>query len=183
MGKDQIRHATDNHWETDVRPVPRILGCLVLALCAVLLAACSTAGEDPVRSSMPRNTDHGAASDPALIDATLHFSELSLPAGATVLGASHMGALDPLYEIAISGPPASADMMLRDAQVLPRLTTGKTQFMPPMDGFSVEPGPAVFYAEDTLPAGDSRPSTVFRKFYVNRSDPTRTFVYVWAFST
>lgn len=164
-----------------MRRIPRFLAVLAVLLCTALVAACAvpTPGENRLNTSNTADPDP----DPALVSEALAFSEVTLPPGVTVLGADHIGSLDALFEVALSAPPMAANSLLENAGVAKSLVTGKQRFMPAMSGFTVEPGPAVFFAADKLPAGGSRKSTVFREFYVNRSDPDHTFVYIWAYNT
>lgn len=107
---------------------------LAALLCAALTMSCAT--------SIPQGGRvNPSATDPTIVAAALAFSGIRIPAGVVVLGATHIGGIDALYEVAMSATPAAAQEILDDAGVTQILTTGKQFFMPPMTGFTVQPGP------------------------------------------
>lgn len=52
-----------------------------------------------------------------------------------------------------------------------------------VDGFDLSTATSVTTAEDSRPPGGDRTHTVFRQIAVDRSDPSKSLVHLWLFTT
>jgi hypothetical protein len=52
-----------------------------------------------------------------------------------------------------------------------------------VDGFDLSGATSVESVEDSLPPGEGRTRTVFRQVSIDRTDPAKSLVHFWLFTT
>lgn len=118
---------------------------------------------------------------PPAVGEALAFSGIVVPPGAEVLGADASNGIDSFYQVAVAADAGAVERLLADSQFRAPLEPGREVSYEPLPQVPV--GADFASASDELPPGPGRPSTVFRELLVDRSDPARTVVHVWAFTT
>ncbi|KAA5831284.1 hypothetical protein ABT337_00860 [Saccharopolyspora hirsuta] len=120
-------------------------------------------------------------SAPPSAEEALAFSGVVVPPGAEVLGVDASRGIDSFCKLAIAVDGGAVERLLADSQFRAALEPGREVSYEPVPQAPV--GADIASASDQLPPGPGRPSAVFREFLVDRSDPARAVVHVWAFTT
>lgn len=122
------------------------------------------------------------APDQSLVNEALQFSGVVLPPDAEVLGASEESGIDQLYVLAVAVDQGSVEALLAGSRFDARLQPGEQVSLPPVPGFVPATGDRISSAQDRFrPDGDG--PAVFREILVDRTDPARPTVHIWAFTT
>ncbi|MGH8910099.1 MAG: hypothetical protein ACRD0K_27285 [Egibacteraceae bacterium] len=132
---------------------------------------------------MPQRNSSTATTDQATITEALRFGGIVLPPTATVLGVHSDKGIDQLYRLVLQIDPGSVDALLSGSGFTTPLEAGRQVFMSPVEGFTPASPTKVASAQDTLPPRDDRDQTVTREVLVDSSDPARTLVHLWLFTT
>jgi hypothetical protein len=155
---------------------------IVLALCiAAAATACSYEPRQEGRMSQSGSTQ--VATDQPTIDEALRFGGIVLPPSAKVLGVQIDKGIDVRYRLAIEVSPDTVPVLLSRSGFNAPLVSASGPFMEPVDGFDLKAATVVFSTDDSLPANSARRNTVFRRVAVDRSNPTKSMVYLWLFAT
>lgn len=153
--------------------VRNLLRCLVAALLVAGVAMISGCAGGEAREDHPPDAAH--------VNDALAFSGIAMPPGTRVLGVDGEHGLDQMYKLAVSVDAQAVDRMLTDSGLTVALVPGRQPSQPPVDGVAL--GSVVASASDELPPGPGRESTVFREILVDRTDPAKPVVHVWAHTT
>ncbi len=131
--------------------------------------------------SQPGSTQ--VTTDQATTDEALQFGGIVLPPSAKILGVQLDKGIDELYRLAIEANPDDVQELLSRSGFNAPLAPDSGPFMEPVTGFDLKAATVVFSTEDSLPPDDARRNTVFRRVAVDRSNPTKSMVYLWLFTT
>jgi hypothetical protein len=123
------------------------------------------------------------SSAPATADAALKFGGIVPPPSAKVLGVQHDKGMDERYRVVLSVDPGEAGTLLSASGFTAPLTPDAGPFQASVDGFDLTKATDVVSAEDSLPPSGDRGHTVFRQVAVDRSDPAKSIVHLWMFTT
>lgn len=125
----------------------------------------------------------GGTTDQTVIDEALRFGGIVLPTSAKVLGVQHDKGIDQRYRLAIEIDPDSLPMLLSGSRFTTPLEPDTGPFMEPIAGFDLKAATTVSSVDDSLAPDGERTSTVFRRVAVDRSDPAKSVVHMWLFTT
>ena len=121
----------------------------------------------------------GRVIGPPQLAEALDFSGIVLPADAQVLGLDAEKGIDARYRLAFAVDEAGADRLLADSRFGAPLV--------PVPSAPQEVLPGVPVGQEVAAGGDelARPGRppVVREVMVDRSDPVRVVVHVWAYTT
>ncbi|MGW1679340.1 hypothetical protein [Saccharopolyspora sp. NPDC002376] len=138
---------------------------LVMAVVGVIgLSGCSGSGE----------------SEPSA-EEVLAFTGLVVPPGSEVVAFDAEHGIDSRYRLAVAVDPGAVDRLLADSQFNVPLEQGRAATQDPLPQTSI--GTDLASATDELPAGPGRPNEAHRELLLDRSNPDRPVVHVWAFTT
>ncbi|MER7079520.1 hypothetical protein SAMN02982929_03179 [Saccharopolyspora kobensis] len=118
---------------------------------------------------------------PPPVDEALAFSGVVVPPGGEVLGVDASQGIDSFYKVAVAVDAGAVDRLLADSQFRTPLEPGRDVTYEPLPQAPV--GTDFASGSDELSPGPGRPNAVFRELLVDRSDPARPVVHVWAFTT
>lgn len=144
-----------------------------VALLATLCGGCS----DGNTSGSPTTTTSAVATAVAVSadEAALHHTQLVLPAGATVLGSAHISGEHEMWAVVVEVDDEQVGALLTGSGVRKPLEPGRVVTLPTVPEF---PSPQAQHAESTQ---DTITQAVIREVMVNRVDPERVRVHVWAY--
>lgn len=144
---------------------------LVAALALVCAGVTACTGSNDERQTMPVSADEAA-----------QFGEVSLPAGAEVLGTSTDGAIDTRYELALRVNTAQLDELLAKSgfttEVAPSAYGKERRVIagPPMSSAT-----DLRYAQDRVDTTDH--GTVTREVFEDHRSPDEIYVHLFMFTT
>ncbi|WP_093149691.1 hypothetical protein [Saccharopolyspora antimicrobica] len=118
---------------------------------------------------------------PPAVGEALAFSGVVVPPGGEVLGVDASRGIDSFCKVAVAVDAGSVERLLADSQFRAPLEPGREVTYEPLPQASI--GTDFASASDELSPGPGRPNTVFRELLVDRSDPARPVVHIWAFTT
>ncbi|MER5394942.1 hypothetical protein [Saccharopolyspora sp. NPDC002686] len=138
---------------------------LVLAVFGVIgLSGCSGSGE----------------AEPS-VDEALAFTGLVVPQGSEVVAFDAEHGIDSRYRLAVAVNADAVDRLLADSQFSAPLEQGRAAIQAPLPQVSI--GTDIASATDELPPGPGRPTEAHRELLLDRSNPARPVIHVWAFTT
>ncbi|GAA2773121.1 hypothetical protein [Saccharopolyspora taberi] len=128
------------------------------AACLAALAGCGASGPDP-----------------EVVAEAAQLTGVRVPPGAEVLGAQCERGQDVMCKIAVAVGPGDVEALLGASGVVVALEPGRAVSLPPVDGVAV--GADVASAQEEVGTG------AFREILVDRSDPARSVLHVWGYTT
>jgi hypothetical protein len=158
---------------------------LILSLLIIVpgIATASGCAFTEVEEERMQSTDAPASgSEQSLVNEALQFSGVVLPPGAEVLGVTEESGLDQLYALAIAVDQDSAEALLAGSGFHAQMRPGQRVFLPPVPGFEPNASGNISSGQDKFQPDGDRP-VVNRKILVDRTDPARPTMHIWAFTT
>ncbi|CAM04817.1 hypothetical protein SACE_5631 [Saccharopolyspora erythraea NRRL 2338] len=119
----------------------------------------------------------GGGPAPEVVAEASALSGVIPPPHAQVLGAACERGRDQLCKFAVAVDAAQLEPLLAASDFTAELVPGKSASMLPVEG--VEPGPRIASGEDQV----VHQQTANREILVDRTNPARPVVHVWAFTT
>lgn len=146
-----------------------------------LLGGCGGTGPGDRPSGRTSPCGHVPVDDADATGDALRSSGIVLPPGAELLGIEHECGVDELWILAIAVGGEHVDGLLRGSGFREQLEPGRQVFMPPVSGHEPSGTADVASAQDSFRGDDG--ARIVREVLVDRSDPDRPVVHVWAFTT
>lgn len=152
----------------------------VLLALAMTVAACGSGSSQEER--MPEHSPSETATDTIASEA-LTFGGIVLPPSAKVLAADADKGIDQLYTLALEVDPPSVEALLSRSRFTTPLTPGRKVFMEPAPGYEPNNSTDIASAQDRLLPEGERIHTVTREILIDRSNPVKSIVHLWLFTT
>ncbi|MGQ0774736.1 MAG: hypothetical protein ACT4NY_10005 [Pseudonocardiales bacterium] len=124
-----------------------------------------------------------AQPDQATTEEALEFSGIVLPPTAQVLGVEYEKGIDQTYVLAIAVDEDSIANLLENSGFTKPLQPGRRVFTAPVDEFNPITSTDVASAQERFKSADGTGPTVTRDIMLDRGDPNRLILHVWAYTT
>lgn len=154
----------------------------VVAGTAVLIAMTGACGDGSPTPAVPDITPGtgltGPPPSPVYVDddAMLAFTHTVLVPGARVLGSFQQDVPKDLHAVVVEVEPNAVNRLLAASGFVHPLVVGKRVLAPPVPGYPPGTG------ERIASGGDRLTQSLVRQVLVDRTDPDRIRVHVWAYS-